>query len=27
VYIPSKKWDCLQNVINDQEYSGINKGS
>ena len=27
VYIPSKKWDCLQNVITDQEDSGLNKGS
>jgi hypothetical protein len=22
-----KKWDCLQNVITDQEDSGLNKGS
>lgn len=27
VYIPSKKWDCLQNVITDQEDSSLNKGS
>lgn len=26
VYIPSEKWDCLKNVINDQD-SCINKGS
>ena len=26
VYIPSKKWDCLQNIITDQD-SCINKGS